>query len=368
VILEEPQRTATFTLQINQERITSELLNEYRKRFSALMHVDSSRLSLHPNCPGDELDSILNQSNTTFLTYYLQPDLAEENADLAPIQLVRSFNRNQDAIRKFIPLLEAGDFLLLEEVKAKNIYHAVRPFVIDVGYTYIAFNVSATTCGRVFGIVEPLFFSKWFYATNSTIFAFENNIINGVYSPDVQFFPYGESSLSLESNSFEYFNYSPFFGNITSSSKRLLATLHYSEASRVLRFPATFQLGLGLNSSNIKVDISFSETIKGAGSPVTINVTNLTPNTVHNIYIGFANNNPIPTLLKNDFVAQINIKTLRRVSLIISSSQHLQYQLRTTSKMLRYDSPRHRSFNLIRSYLPSQASVSTVPASDHPFY
>ena len=194
-----------------------------------------------------------------------------------------------------------------------------------MGYTYLAFNVSATTCGTVFGIAQSVFFSKWYFATNDTLFSFENDLINGQSSAGQSYYPYGDSSLNNEVNDFESFDFSPLLGSqFQTSSQRLLALLHYSNITQSSRFPTSFQLSNKLDINNLLSNITFSQEVTTANQPITVNITGLTPNTVYNIYISYRNNYPVSSLLDDRYVAQVNVKTLRLISEITSPAQHIQ--------------------------------------------
>ena len=87
----DPQRSATFTLKINEEYVSLNLRQEYLKRLSALMEIQSIRLKEKGECL-EKSEEFIPKIGETYIKYYLKPDLNEEDEELEPIKLVRKLN------------------------------------------------------------------------------------------------------------------------------------------------------------------------------------------------------------------------------------------------------------------------------------
>ena len=288
------------------------------------MEVDPSRLIEKTLCPGDSFDSLYS-NDTTFITYYLKPDLKEEDEELRPIRLIRKLNQNRVQIQKFIPKLIDTDFLKMEQVKENEPFYGNRPRIVETGYTYIAFNISSTTCGMSSGIGIKSTMSNWFYATNNTLFYYENNILMNKTTGSQDYYPFGFNNMNPQIDTYELFNHSPLFNAsaVQISKGRRLEVLKYSNITLSNRFPTSFQLMKHLDQVNQLSDILFDVSITAANLNNTVNITNLKANTVYNIYITFANSNPIPVLLSNQYVAQLNVKTKRLIRKVTRPFEHI---------------------------------------------
>ena len=283
--------------------------------------MQSERLSEHRPCLGNN-DGILSDSGKTFIKYYLAPDLKEEDDDQAPIRLVRMLNRQRMNIKRFIPNLSDNDLLLMEEILPQELYHMHRPYTVSQNYTELSFNVTFTDCGTVHVIAEEIPFSRWFISTNTTLYYYENQIIQGVYDADNQFYPYGYSNTVIERNEFEEIDHSPYF-KLTEDEGRLLSVFQYSDVTLVDRFPSSFQIINRLDYYNQRKEVYKEVDISELGQMTTVTLSELRPNTVYNVYIAFKNNYPIYDSLADDYIAQLNVKTLRKISKFTSQTEHL---------------------------------------------
>jgi hypothetical protein len=80
------------------------------------MGLSSERVRLKLNCISDP--PVGTDENTSYITYYVLPDQNNEDEDLSPINKVRQLNRQRSDIKKFVPKLDDGNLLLMEEVRS----------------------------------------------------------------------------------------------------------------------------------------------------------------------------------------------------------------------------------------------------------
>ena len=171
------------------------------------MGISSNRLYEIPPCK-NKASSIPSQANTTYISYYLAPDLKEEDGDLSPYNYIFSLNQIRDQIIKFIPKLQNSDFLNMQEVAEEKPLYTYRPKLIEVGYYNIAFNISSTTCGQGFAIIESIYFSKWYFATNNTLFLYENQQLINNSQPNNTISALNNTN-SSNNNSYNAFQFLP---------------------------------------------------------------------------------------------------------------------------------------------------------------
>ena len=77
------------------------------------MGITSNRTSEKIDCIGETAAG--SEPNTTYITYYVVPDVKVSDPDISPISLVRNLNKNRNQIEKFIPTLNPGNILLMKE-------------------------------------------------------------------------------------------------------------------------------------------------------------------------------------------------------------------------------------------------------------
>ena len=168
----DPQNSASFTLQINQNTVVSSIRDEFVKRLSTIMGISSNRTVEKISCAGEEL--VANEPNTTYITYYVLADPQETSIDISPIYLVRSLNNNRDQIEKFVTALNPGNLLLIEELRLKEPFWSIRASGISSGYNDIAFNIQANTCGYLYVSARKIDNTKWLDPTESLLYFYEN--------------------------------------------------------------------------------------------------------------------------------------------------------------------------------------------------
>lgn len=96
--------------------------------------------------------SVGSEPNTTYISYYVIADPRATDPDISPISLVRTLNTNRDQIEKFIPNLNPGNLLLIQNLKTDEPFWALRPSGTKSNFTWIEFNVKTSTCGTLYVI------------------------------------------------------------------------------------------------------------------------------------------------------------------------------------------------------------------------
>lgn len=308
-----PQRIATFTMKINQPTVSQELREEYVKRLATLMQIETPRLAEKLFCKSEA--PVGSEANTTYITYYVMPDPTNNEDDISPINLVRSLNKQRSNIVKFIPTLDAGNLLVMKEVKVTPPTFRTRPIMDRRGTDWMTINVTSSVCGYAMVAAQPIQGTRWLLSTNSTLFFFENQIIKGTYSVDKEFYPYGIQNANGENNTFSKYGGSTYKPTNNSLRRRRLKVIEYTDLALVERYPTSFQLNNSLNQSNLPEKFLFNRTIDDTSQVWTINVTGLQDNLIYNVYVGLVSDKPVyPDYMDQDYVVQLNLKTVQRRS------------------------------------------------------
>lgn len=233
---------------------------------------------------------------------------------------------NRDQIEKFIPNLNPGNLLLIQDLKTDEPFWAVRPTGIKSNYTFIEFNVKLTTCGTLYVGAQKIEGTKWLDATENTLYYYENMLIQSLYPSDQEYYPYGLSNILDESPVYEDkggVDYVPTTTTWRMLRDRVLKTFGYTSLTLQKRFPTTFQVNRGLNSVNFPETIHMNQTIDTIDNNVAVNLTGLNASSIYNIYFAVRNNHPqFPDLMHSDYVAQLNYKTKLLEEVLNVSSIH----------------------------------------------
>lgn len=101
---------------------------------------------------------------------------------------------------------------------------------------------------------------------------------------------------------------------------RVLKTLYYTTLTVMNRFPTTFQMSKGLDENNAKEVFHQNYTISSLNKDITVNFTGLNDSSIYNIFISLVNDYPVPQMMNDYYVGQLNTKTLlKREKLIVQS-------------------------------------------------
>lgn len=310
-------------MKINQAIVGQELRDEYIKRLATIMEIPSSRLSEKLFCKSEA--PVGSEPDTSYITYYVQPDPLNNDKDISPINLIRALNKRRTDIQKFVPKLDPGNLLVMKELKDLPPTFKSRPILDRRGTTWMTVNITASSCGYVYVSAQPINGTRWLQSTNSTIFFYENQLIKGAYSADREFYPFGIENALGEVNTFSLYggsNYKP-----TQSSRRLLKVIEYTNLTLKDRYPTSFQMYKGLNQSNLPEKYIYTSTVDDTNLVWTVNITGLKDNLIYNVFVSAVSDKPLfPDFMSPDYVATINLKTIkmrRKLSLIVRLVEHL---------------------------------------------
>lgn len=304
-----PQKIGTFTMKVNQALVSQDLRDEYVKRLATIMGITSDRVQEKLFCKSEA--PVGSEPGCTYLTYYVLPDPLNNDVDLAPISLIRQLNKRRPDIQKFVPLLDPGNLLVMREIKDVPPTLLSRPIMDKRGTDWVTINVTSSTCGYVTVAAQLINGTRWLLPTNATLFFFENQLIQGFYSTDTEYYPYGIQNANGEVNTFSQYggpDYKP-----TTNRRRALKVIEYTNLTLKDRYPTAFQMRLGLNQTNQPEKYFKTQVVDDTTKTWTINVTGLVDNLIYNFYVSAASDRPVfPDYMNPDYIAQINLKTVKK--------------------------------------------------------
>lgn len=302
------QKIGTFTMKVNQDLVSQELRDEYVKRLATIMGITSDRVQEKLFCKSEA--PVGSEPGSTYLTYYVLPDALNNDVDLSPISLIRQLNKRRTDIQKFVPLLDPGNLLVMKEIKDAPPTFLSRPIMDKRGTDWISINITSSSCGYVSVSAQVINGTRWLLSTNTTLFFFENQVIQGFYNPESEFYPFGIQNANGEVNTFKKYggdDYKP------TTSRRLLKVLEYTNLTLKDRYPTGFQMLLGLNQTNQPEKFTKSQVVDDTTKTWTVNITGLTDNLIYNFYVSAVSDRPrYPDYQNPDYVAQVNLKTVKK--------------------------------------------------------
>jgi len=92
----------------------------------------------------DEVIDVSNNPNVTFWNLLLLPDPTNENSLNSPLMLVQTLNNLQAEIQQFIPRLESGPFITMQNLPLNIPAFEIPPALVTTQTNTISFQFSLT--------------------------------------------------------------------------------------------------------------------------------------------------------------------------------------------------------------------------------
>ena len=309
-------------MKVNQPLVSQELRDEYIKRLATIMEISSSRVTEKLFCLSES--PVGSDAGTTYITYYVQPDPLNNDNDISPINLIRALNKRRTDIKKFVPTLDPGNLLVMKEIKDNPPTFRTRPIMDKRGTDWFTVNVTTSSCGYVIASAQVINGTRWLLSTNATLFFFENQLIKNLYSTDKEFYPFGIENALGELNTYSLYGGADYLP--IQNSRRILKVIEYTNLTLKERYPTSFQMNQELNQTNLPEVFRTKVEVNDASRVWTLNITGLKDNLIHNVYISAMSDRPVfPDYMSSDYVAQINLKTIKKRRNIIIIFRLVEY-------------------------------------------
>jgi hypothetical protein len=303
-----PQKIGTFTMKVNQALVSQELRDEYIKRLATVMGISSDRVQEKLFCKSEA--PVGSEPGSTYLTYYVLPDPLNNDVDISPISLIRQLNKRRTDIQKFVPLLDPGNLLVMKEIKDLPPTFLSRPIMDKRGTDWVTINITTSSCGYVMVSAQQINGTRWLLSTNSSLFFYENQIIQGFYTTDKEYYPFGIQNANGEINTYSRYGGADY---LPTTSRRVLKVIEYTNLTLKDRYPTAFQMTLSLNQTNQPEKFTKLQMVDDTTLTWTVNMTGLTDNLIYNFYVSAKSDRPVYADYMNpDYVAQVNLKTIKK--------------------------------------------------------